>query len=330
MSGLSCDQAMTITTPEILPSETSRIVHWHALLGKLLEETLTWCGVSVQTEVDVVSASPKADIILLRREGETWTETQKMWLADGLRDTTAREVMLEFKFTESLSEFVIAQLFVYDHLYRVKQKLSRSELQSFLLLAKTPTTDTMERFGFAPTDKAGVYATRIPMFDVLRIIVLNQLTDEPHNAVLKCFSSVQKERKKAFASMDRHGQFNLSETLWQAIIGIRRMLMKENVQDLEQDVITVDVVMEWGREWIENRMNSLTKEELFAFSKPAKILQEALAEGQREILSHQLCHRFGPISDQVVGQIQMADKGVLEKWSERILDARSIEDVFAV
>ncbi|MBF0463123.1 MAG: hypothetical protein HQL87_17285, partial [Magnetococcales bacterium] len=172
--------------------------HWHRLLGKALEESLTPVNVSVQTEVDVVSGSPKADIVLLRREGEGWTEEQKLWLADGLRDTAAKEELLSFKFTESLTEDAISHLFVCDHLYRLKQKLKRRDLQSFLLLAKTPNTDIMRRFGFEPEGKAGVYASTLPMLGALRIILLNELADTPHNAVLKYFASRKQEWQKAF------------------------------------------------------------------------------------------------------------------------------------
>ncbi|MBF0626612.1 MAG: hypothetical protein HQL91_00175 [Magnetococcales bacterium] len=92
--------------PQPTPSKT----RWHCLLGRMLEEPLTRLDVAVQTEVDVVSGSPRADILLLRRKGADWTEAQKMWLADGLRDTTARELLIEFKFTESLSQAQSAML----------------------------------------------------------------------------------------------------------------------------------------------------------------------------------------------------------------------------
>ncbi|MBF0116589.1 MAG: hypothetical protein HQM04_16295, partial [Magnetococcales bacterium] len=55
---------------------------WHRLLAQVVTEPLTSAKISVQTEIDVTSASPKADIVLLRREGNTWTKGQKELLAD--------------------------------------------------------------------------------------------------------------------------------------------------------------------------------------------------------------------------------------------------------
>ncbi|MBF0459894.1 MAG: DUF4351 domain-containing protein [Magnetococcales bacterium] len=317
--------------------DTNHKTQWHCLLGKVLEESLTTVNVAVQTEVDVVSGSPKADIILLRREGAEWTDAQKVWLADGLRDTTAREELLEFKFTESLTEEAIAQLFVYDHLYRAKQKLDRSALQSFLLLAKTPHSDILPRFGFTQTAKAGVYASSLPLFGALRVILLNELTDKPHNVFLKCFASKNEAWHEAFAVMDRQELSHISKTLAWILFGIRRIRMKGAMDNVKPIGLTPEYVMDLGRRaWFEEMMNTLPDEELFKVQRAVDIWQDGKQKGELKgeqksevkILLRQLTRRFGALSPAIREKVETAASDTLEQWSDLILDARSLEEVF--
>ena len=139
-----------MTVSEGVQTGTIEKTQWHRLLAQAVEAPLTAANIIVQTEIDVTSKSPKADIILLRREGSSWTEEQKAWLTDGMRDTTAGELLIEFKFAESLTSGIFKQLLVYDHLYQEKRQIERNDLKSFLLLSKTPNTGILERHGFAP------------------------------------------------------------------------------------------------------------------------------------------------------------------------------------
>ncbi|MEZ4710828.1 MAG: hypothetical protein R3A44_26760 [Caldilineaceae bacterium] len=80
-------------TPRAEPTRTP----WHRLLARVLELTLTPVGVSVETEFPIMAEPPKVDIVLLRREGDAWTEEQRALLPDGLRHVTARYIIIEFK-----------------------------------------------------------------------------------------------------------------------------------------------------------------------------------------------------------------------------------------
>ncbi|MBF0097514.1 MAG: hypothetical protein HQM05_09305, partial [Magnetococcales bacterium] len=212
--------------------------YWHRLLAQCVTEPLTTAKVSVQTEVDVVHASPKADIILLRREGNTWTEEQKAWLADGMRDTDARELLIEFKFTESLTENVLRRTLAYDYFYREKQQLERDNLRSLLLLSKTPTTDILAENGFSPTDKEGVYASCLRIFDSLYVVLLNELSEEPHNAVWKCFASRQQEWQKAFACISQRRLPKTSLEHEFAILGTKKIRMEGTMKGIEPSGLT--------------------------------------------------------------------------------------------
>ena len=329
-----------MTDSNNIQTDRNSTTHWHRLLGKALEVSLTPLNISVQTEIDVVSGSPKADIVLLRREGEEWTEEQKTWLADGLRDTNAKEELLSFKFTESLTEDAISHLFVCGHLYRSKQKLKPGNLQCFLLLSKTPNTDIMQRYGFEQTDKAGVYAASFPMLVSMRIILLNELKNEPHNAVLKYFASKQQEWKDAFACMEPRWLLEAPADFRIITMGIWSIRMKQSIEDVDLVGLTPEHVMGLGRGLFESVMNSLSDEELFKFRRTADIQQKGEQKGRQEgeqkgrqegeakILVRQLTRRFGELPAAVHEQIAIADSDALERWGDLVLDARSLKDVF--
>jgi len=76
---------------------------WHRLLGEVLEKLLTPVGLSVYTELSLMNRPPRADILILRRQPAHWTAPQLERLPDGVRDSQASHILLEFKYTESLS-----------------------------------------------------------------------------------------------------------------------------------------------------------------------------------------------------------------------------------
>ncbi|MBF0185879.1 MAG: DUF4351 domain-containing protein [Magnetococcales bacterium] len=306
-------------------------------MAQAVEEPLTTVNIAVQTEVDVTSGSPKADIILLRREGGNWTKEQKAWLADGMRDTTAKDLLIEFKFTESLTNRICRQLLVYDHLYQEKQQLQRDDLTSFLLLSKTPETDILERHGFAPTDKTGVYASRIEVFDSIFVILLNELSSAPHNAIWKCFASRKQEWQKAFECIHQRCLPTTSAEHEYVIFGIRKIRMEGTMENVEPIGLTPEYVMDLGRrEWLASMMRSMPREELLKMPEAADIRQEGRQEGWQEgeqkgeakILARLLIRRFGELPAAVHKKIAVANSDTLERWGDLVLDARSLEDVF--
>ncbi len=80
-------------------TSSSSAIQWHRLLGTLLERFLTPVGIDVSTNVEVMSSPPEADILLLRRQGRQWSEEQKARLPDGIRDSDAKHILIEFKYT---------------------------------------------------------------------------------------------------------------------------------------------------------------------------------------------------------------------------------------
>jgi len=76
---------------------------WHRFLAKGFELSVGQQGVLVIAEVEVTQNPPKVDILLLRRDTAAWTPEQLALLPDGIRDCNAGHVLIEFKYTESLT-----------------------------------------------------------------------------------------------------------------------------------------------------------------------------------------------------------------------------------
>jgi hypothetical protein len=189
-------------SPEIAKAPKTR---WHRLLGRLLEELLIPVGIEVQTEPEVMADSPKADILLLRRKHHRWTPEQLKCLPDGIRDCRADHILLEFKYSESVNEKAFGQAFNYDSLYKSSHALKPGKVQTFLVSSKTTSKKVLEKAGYLETDKPGVYRTDAFLLNTIKLIDLNELSDEPHNAFIKCFASRKKQKKAAFRTLTRMG-----------------------------------------------------------------------------------------------------------------------------
>ena len=58
-------------------------------------------------------------------------------------------------------------------------------------------------------------------------------------------------------------------------------------------------------------------------------MRQGRVEGERTVLERQLRRRFGPISPAAAERLHEASATDLEAWAENLLDARTLEDVFA-
>lgn len=82
----------------------------------------------------------------------------------------------------------------------------------------------------------------------------------------------------------------------------------------------------------EESMLSLAAREWIAEGEAKGIAQgkaEGLHEGQARTLLRQLRRRFGPLAPDVEARVRDADCARLDDWSERILDAHELDDVFS-
>lgn len=227
---------------------------WHRILAKLFELLLTHLGVTVQTELPVMSELPKIDILLVRRSGKRWTQQQLRLLCDGLRNVLTATLIIEFKFSESLTVEALRQALGYDYFYRMAQRLAESEVATFVIVARTPRSGVLEELGYEASEMPGVYRTRQPVLARVQIIVLNQLRPVEHNFFVQQFASQRRVRTVAFDGLQQSGEEQLNEAVFELVVGLQGKfevqegeMGKVNVQD-EQEVVTPESLMKVGRE----------------------------------------------------------------------------------
>ena len=56
-------------------------------------------------------------------------------------------------------------------------------------------------------------------------------------------------------------------------------------------------------------------------------MQQGMQQGAMQILMEQMQARFGNIPTWAKQKIELADMGMIEKWSIRLLDSESLKDV---
>ncbi len=92
------------TIRHLLAQEIPEGLLWEVIV---VDNACTDNTAQVKTRLRLMAESPEADILLLRRKHPCWTEAQRSLLPDGIRDTPADHILIEFKNTESLNRRVL-------------------------------------------------------------------------------------------------------------------------------------------------------------------------------------------------------------------------------
>ena len=241
---------------------------------------LTAVQVFVTTESSILSESPRVDILLLRRQGKAWNEAQRARLPDGVRDSAAAHVLVEFKYTESVTEDGILQAAAYDLFYRQVQRLSKEQTLPVVLSAKTPQKSRLDEWGYQEVQK-GVFRTTIPFVGRVMLLALNRLPARTNNAFVKLFASREQEREAGFASLEKSVLAESSD-MHAYVLGLRQTL---NVKggSIMAEVLTPEKVLEYGKRIRQLVFETGTPEERLAGLSPDEILAALSTD---EILAH--------------------------------------------
>jgi hypothetical protein len=243
-------------------SDTQSKTLWHVLFGVLLEELLPPVGISVQKEFPLLSQSPKADILILKREKGQWTEEQLSRLPDGIRESYASNILLEFKYTESVDENTFEQALGYHSLYKRAQKLTNQEVQTFIISGKQTRAKRLEQWGYVKTDWKGVYHNPDNwLLQKMPLLSLNELSDEPHNAWVKCFASHKLEKKKAFEILKGATSSSLSVMLERVLAGLWQFWFVQKGDDMKS-TLTEEQLKQMNEMWGETFLSRLTVEDM--------------------------------------------------------------------
>ena len=228
--------------------------------------------VLVAPEASVLKDSPRVDLLLVQRESGRWTDVQRARLPDGVRDSAARHILVEFKNTESVTEDGILQAAAYDLFYRQSQELPKQQVLPVLLSAKTTQDSRLAAWGYEEVQR-GVYRTHIPIARRVMLLALNRLPATPNNAYVKIFASRQQEREAGFGSLDR-AVLAESSDLRAYILGLRETLNVKGEWEMAE-VPTPEMVLEYGKK---------IRQLIFETGTPEERLAGLSAEERRKLL----------------------------------------------
>ncbi len=319
-----------------MKQKTKPITPWHRLLGKLFELLLTPLGITVTVDFKLMSDPPRGDILLLRREQPYWTAEQLAYLPDGIRNSQASDILVEFKYTESLTGQMIAKVLSYDTLYREIQELPTERVESFILCSKTPRPKLLKDYGYRPTEWAGVYQSGNILLEHVKILVLNDLSNDPHNAFVKCFASRIEVVQLAFKVLDLG---NWSRKLWGFLLGLQNSLIKKGVimtRIKKIKEITPEDVMDLGERIFEAMLASMPTKEVLSRYKAEEVLAQYKPEERllglksEEVLSRykfeEVLSRYKP--EEVLSRYNPEER-LFGLKSEEVLSRYKPEEVLA-
>lgn len=129
-------------------------------------------------------------------------------------------------------------------------------------------------------------------------------------------------RLRARLQAPGHDSLRRAFTVWVNRIAFRRMIPGQQVpptETLEEiETMLAERVTEWTREWKRQGLAEGRKEGRL----------EGRLEGERATVQRQLAKRFGPLPEQALARLAAADAEALGLWAERLLDARTLDEVF--
>ncbi len=293
---VSCPR-FPLPSPNVTMKHTSPAskTRWHHLLGKLLEELLTPVNISVFTDFAVMSDTPQADLLLLRRSASVWTAAQLARLPDGIRDCQAGQILIEFKYTESFNEKALLQALGYDTFYKRAKDLTEADVQTFLVVSKTSAPATVADFGYEESPlRPGVFYTPQRGFRNVILMSLNELTNAPHNAFFKCFTSRRQEKRKAFELLKHSGLRALTLRLEQFLAGLWEYWFQLKGEDMKIE-LTPEQVIEMGKMWGDVHLSLLPVEQRLAGLTPHEVLSRFKPEERvRGLTPQDVLSQFNP------------------------------------
>jgi hypothetical protein len=236
---------------------------WHQIFATILKEWLTPVGITVETETPVSSEPPKADIVLLTKTAKK-TKAQYMRLANGLRDSKATHLLLEFKFTESFNLNAVHQTLAYQFFYQSGQKLKHHKLDCFILSSKTPRKKTLQEMGYCATGIKGIYKSDLLLFSKITLISLNELSDEPQNIPLKLFASHRHQKQNAYQAIQENKLFGMTEKLSWLFQGFWAIILRRGKEKMQTDIdeLTPEILEEEGKKWGDFWLANMSAENL--------------------------------------------------------------------
>ncbi len=243
---------------------------------------------------------PEADILLLKREHSAWTTEQKERLPDGIRESKAPQILIEFKATQSLSKETFIQAAAYEYFYKQSQDLTDDDIQTFVISAIQPQKANREQYGYHIQIQPGVYQSDNIAFSHITMISLNELPDELHNAWLTCLASKKLKRLKAFNLLKSQGfKFITAHFKW-FLVELLQLISTKGDDDMSLN-FTPQQIKEMGEMWAsdlftpEERItvvSTMPLEERLADTNPSEVMNLFKQQNQLAKLSFSEIEEF--------------------------------------
>jgi hypothetical protein len=170
---------------------------WHDYFGGLFKESLIPLDLEVESNYAIGKGPPRVDLLIIRKENTNWTESQLKYLPDGVRQSKRRHIIMELKKTQSISIRSVWQSMGYLNSYLNLKEIEPDEVQVFIISAKTPQKQTLNKLDFVKSSLSGVYQSTSKLAKRLSLICANDLAKTPYNMWIKLFASKQKEKSVA-------------------------------------------------------------------------------------------------------------------------------------
>ena len=279
---------------------------WHLLAATLIEERRPE-AVTLETEVQLSKAPQQVDMLLLRKDDRPVDDAKAF---HGLWRLMGPVALVEYKSrARPPRPGVLHQLLGYAHQYvRAKQPNEPAARLSLFLLAATVTPTIkrdVELLGYALGPPDGAYVSVIGTAFPTWVVPLNDVADEEGEPLI-----------------GELGSRTVDEGDSESLQWLARFIMKneKNALHLESfdELATRFVKSPW---FLERAKKHFQEGE-------AKGRAEGRVDGESAVLLRLLRRRFGDLPATVEQRVQNAKPELLVRWTDRILDAKTLEDVF--
>jgi hypothetical protein len=241
---------------------------WHRLFGLLLTDFFAGSPYTVGIERDLSAQQQKLDVLILRQGRGRLTQR----LPDGLDDLVEHNLVTFKSHQEPLDDWALKELIGHYVAYRKLASPSPADLlpaEQFRLYAVCSRFPHNLAAAVELVPAAlGVYHCRFGT-DVIRVVVVRQLAQEPHNAPLFLFSGSAEQ--VAYGARHYRQRSALTSTL-----------LDQLLTRYEGEGLPVYTMEDFKRDYLMENLPRLTPEEL------AEAIRRVPAEQQLAVLRHLL------------------------------------------
>ena len=159
--------------------------------------------------------------------------------------------------------------------------------------AKKPRSSTLTFLGYQPTEYSGVYRTKNAVTRNVLLLSLNELSNEPHNAWIKCFASQKQAKTQALKIIKELGLVSIAGELKWLISGLMELWFGKTLGEQQMTIeFTPEDVTEFGKRMGDIWLADLTVDDILARFETKEVLSHFKPEDMlpyvkpEDVLSH--------------------------------------------